>query len=351
MRLKSVVIRHYRLHREVTVQFDPFRTLIGGPNETGKSTLVEAIHRALFLKAKGNTEHHREIVSTIHTGAPEVELTFETGKRSVLIRKRFGQSGTVVLVPSGGTPLNGEAAEKELARILNVDAGASGKAMLAQWSHLWVWQGHASTDPTTHATTQRDSLVTRIQQMGTSAILQSDLDTAVAKRFADAVGTSFTKTGKIKSGSDLERAEQEAVRTSDSRDSKRQRLQNLDAAARRCESAVIELPTILRSLNDLVNERERHRIRSQQLSELQRDEMRQKLEYENCDQHVRTLQQAYDEIDRLQKSVQTMNSELLPQNERIAALRSNAVFARVEAGRGAEVSRGIECNTGCQEAT
>ena len=42
MRLISAIVRAYRLHRETTVSFDPHRTLIGGPNEAGKSTLAEA---------------------------------------------------------------------------------------------------------------------------------------------------------------------------------------------------------------------------------------------------------------------------------------------------------------------
>ena len=52
MRIKTATLRNCRIHRELTVEFDPARTLIGGPNEVGKSTLVEAIHRALFLKAR-----------------------------------------------------------------------------------------------------------------------------------------------------------------------------------------------------------------------------------------------------------------------------------------------------------
>jgi DNA repair exonuclease SbcCD ATPase subunit len=40
-----------RLHGDLEFSFSPRLTLIGGPNESGKSTLVEALHRALFLKA------------------------------------------------------------------------------------------------------------------------------------------------------------------------------------------------------------------------------------------------------------------------------------------------------------
>ena len=49
MRLHSLHLRNYRIHQDLRISFDPSRTLIGGRNETGKSTLVEAAHRALFL--------------------------------------------------------------------------------------------------------------------------------------------------------------------------------------------------------------------------------------------------------------------------------------------------------------
>ncbi|MBZ0188390.1 MAG: ATP-binding protein, partial [Candidatus Obscuribacterales bacterium] len=42
MKLLSATVRNYRIHRETTVDFDPSRSLIGGPNESGKSTFIEA---------------------------------------------------------------------------------------------------------------------------------------------------------------------------------------------------------------------------------------------------------------------------------------------------------------------
>lgn len=181
MRLTSATLRTCRLHRELKVDFDPSRTLIGGPNETGKSTLIEAVHRTLFLKAKGNTEHHRALVSSLHGGHPEVELAFEAGGHSYLLKKRFGTMGTTTLAPSNAVTLSGDLAETELARILNVEAGVTGKAIAVQWAHLWVWQGQAGDDPSAHATAQQNGLLQRLQQMGGAAALQSELDARVAQ--------------------------------------------------------------------------------------------------------------------------------------------------------------------------
>ncbi len=77
MRLESATVRHYRIHRELTVAFDPARTLIAGPNEVGKSTLVEAIHRALFLRATVTGAALESMRSTLYPGNPEVEVCFQ----------------------------------------------------------------------------------------------------------------------------------------------------------------------------------------------------------------------------------------------------------------------------------
>ena len=51
MRLINCQVQNVRIHSDLFIDFSPQITLIGGANETGKSSLIEAIHRALFLKA------------------------------------------------------------------------------------------------------------------------------------------------------------------------------------------------------------------------------------------------------------------------------------------------------------
>ena len=74
MKLISATVRNYRIHRETTVHFDAQRSLIGGVNESGKSTLIEAIHRGLFLKSRVTGETQKSMVSHQHTGHPEVDI-------------------------------------------------------------------------------------------------------------------------------------------------------------------------------------------------------------------------------------------------------------------------------------
>ena len=210
MRLLSLTVRNYRVHREFTLAFDPARTLVGGPNESGKSTLAEAAHRALFLRAKTGGRTQKEMVSTRHLGDPEVVLVFEAAGATWELEKRFaGAKGGTRLTRAGAAPLKDDEAETRLAALLrseNAGGGGAAKLLPTLWSHLWVWQGRSGDDPSGHASDHKDQLVQRLQQDGLAAVMQSAADQRARERIAAAYDELFTATGKPKAGSPPELA-------------------------------------------------------------------------------------------------------------------------------------------------
>ena len=203
MRLTHATLRNCRLHSELRHEFSPGLNLITGCNETGKSTLVEAMHRGLFLKARGNTEAHRALVPS-GGGVPEVELGFESSDRRYVLRKRYGPTGITTLAPHDSVQLTGESAERELEQI--VGPSAVGNELKSRWAHLWVWQGQSSNDPTEHATANRDRLLARLQGLGGAAVIQSPSDTRLAARFAEEAGRWFVANGNVRTDSSLGRS-------------------------------------------------------------------------------------------------------------------------------------------------
>ena len=209
MRLIAVTLQNYRIHREFSIRLSPTITLIGGPNESGKSTLVEAIHRALFMKAKGNTEQHREMVSEGMDATPEVRLEFEAEGSLWQLTKRFGPGpkGYVTLSTANAPILASEDAEAKLSQLIRNPTSQSGSEMLAQWEHLWVWQGSSGRDPREPSQRQHDALIRRLQAVGGSGIVQSEVDGWVVSTITDRVSKSFLQNNKPKAGSDLASAE------------------------------------------------------------------------------------------------------------------------------------------------
>ncbi len=239
MRLQSVSVRNYRIHKDLTVEFDSSRNLIGGPNESGKSTLIEAIHRALFLKATTGGNLKKDMVSDIHSGHPEVDVAFEVGGKTYKIAKRFsGASGTATLSSEGEETLAGSEAEEKLAEVLGVEFGkVTATTLKGRWSHLWVWQGSGGADPSDHATQEKDSLLARLKNQGGGAAMQSDLDGRVTALIAELFSKNYTDSGKVRAGSPLSDAGENREAAREELDSARENLERLSTAISTYESA------------------------------------------------------------------------------------------------------------------
>ena len=207
MRLISLTVRNYRIHKDLTIDFDPSRTLIGGPNETGKSTLAEAMHRALFFRHRSGGDVQRSMKSDVHNGHPEVKLVFEADGATWTLEKRFsGPSGTARLSSSHGLTLQGDAAEERLGQLTGHPGGAAttAKQLASHWAHLWVWQGTSGDNAADHAATLRDDLVQRLQDQGLAAVMQSEKDERAQAKIGGIHEDIFTRSGAVKTRSRLD---------------------------------------------------------------------------------------------------------------------------------------------------
>ena len=95
MRLERLEVRDFRGIRAATIEFGPGVTVLHGPNELGKSTLVEAIHAALFLQSTSQAGY--EHVTWGGSSPACVTLTFEHGAKLWRVSKRFGKKGSARL--------------------------------------------------------------------------------------------------------------------------------------------------------------------------------------------------------------------------------------------------------------
>lgn len=204
MKLHSLEVRSFKIHDSRRIEFDDAITLLAGPNEAGKSTLLEALSAVLFLRSKGDSRDHRSLRSHIHTGHPEVELVFSTDGQTYTLKKCFsGNSGTSRLLQHGGESWSGDEVEDQLASILKVDGA---KKFEGQWAHLFIQQGLSASDPVTAAEAQSANLVRRLQDEGGAAVLLSAKDQEVAAHFARLFEELFKKGDEPRAGSPLAQA-------------------------------------------------------------------------------------------------------------------------------------------------
>ncbi|MGB1416813.1 MAG: AAA family ATPase [Synechococcus sp.] len=236
MRLLHCTLQNIRVHKTLELAFSPRLTVIGGANESGKSTLVEALHRTLFLKASATGATVEALQSRHHLGLPTVDLGFEARGTEWLLRKRFsGHSGQVSLQDRSGRSglLKGPAAEDHLATLLGVDAILSSrqanKVLPGRWAHLWVMQGLAGDDPLAENRYDLDGLLEQLERHGGAVVQQSRLDQQLSQALDQALAEQFTSRG-VKRHSPLWQLEQAAHAADTKLEQAQQQLSDFDEA-------------------------------------------------------------------------------------------------------------------------
>lgn len=303
------------------MEFDPERTLIGGANESGKSTLIEAAHRALFLRAKTGGELQKEMVSRIHAGHPEVEISFEaSGKRWRVLKRFSGQSGTATLSELGGESLSGSEAEEKLGELLRVEGGGRGSQAAELWGHLWIWQGCAADDPTMHANTHCADLLARLQTQGGAAAVQSDCDARVAAMIADRFGLIFRDNAQARAGSDLARAQEEERQARSALASAEQLVERLEKAITDFTSAEQTITAAETALSHLQSEQAATEAKLARVAELRTEEKLQQPTAITAANEYQSFAAADAQIRQLRADSEALLAALEPREQQATQL-------------------------------
>jgi len=318
MKLLSATVRNYRIHQETTVDFDGALCLIGGPNESGKSTFIEAVHRGLFLKSRVTGDAQKSMVSECHAGHPEVEVAFTAENKTFKLLKRFsGTNGTTTLTEVGGKTLQGDAAESRLNALLQVEDMGGGRniadRILQQWAHLWVWQGKSGTDPAADVAAEQSALLQRLQDDGGAVAVQSQRDAQIASAFAKRSEDLFTLKDKPRAGSELARAQAAYETALATHEEANARLNRLLQAVQDFEAAE---GTIRRCTTDLEALTQRRAVLRSKLDDVGDLEARKKLQEPlaaRAAEKLADLNKFNDQIESLQKNLHVLESAIAPQ--------------------------------------
>ena len=327
MKLLSATVSNYRTHRNTSVKLDDKLVLIHGPNESGKSTLAEAIHCALFLKAKGTTDLHKAMASD-HGGTPEVTLQFEVDGRQHSLRKTFGGNGTTVLKSEGQATQSADPAEERLAELLMVDGSVSGggieKKMKKRWAHLWVWQGTSCQTPLLTIEESRDQLRDKLQAGSGQTILSSAADNTIIATLQSWEDSNFTRKGNPSAGSDLKKVEEALEAANKQTEGARDTLEALQEAASAFEQAEADVQRHSTNLSNAESQLEQIRCQLQTVNQLRETLKDKSREREDAEQTVQGLSGADAEIRKLERALDSAQQTAAPLQQKLLTLKAVA---------------------------
>lgn len=148
MKLRSLALNQFKKFTS-PVRLDGIGdglNVVVGPNEMGKSTLLDALRAALFEKYSSKAQPIAALQNDRNQAGPVVELAFEMKDGPYTITKRFIKKPYARLSCPDGRTLEGDAAEDTLRALLGFDEpGKTGAKpeTLGMWNVLWVQQGQS----------------------------------------------------------------------------------------------------------------------------------------------------------------------------------------------------------------
>ncbi|MDK4807980.1 MAG: AAA family ATPase [Novosphingobium aromaticivorans] len=216
------------------------------PNETGKSTVLEAVRAALFLKHNSKTQLITSFQPHGDEVAPEIELDFAVGAEDYALKKRFIGRAMAELSGPSGRSQNAEA-EERLQRLLGFEQGRGYDDDLAgALGMLWVAQseGLSVSAPGSRV---RDLIGATLEgEAGTilgSATFER-VRTRIEGPFREYLTATGRPTGKYTAAQQREKAALDALAEAE------QREQALEAAFAELDQARRQLATLRRDLDD-----------------------------------------------------------------------------------------------------
>ena len=152
MKLRKLSVNQFRRFTEPTRlgELCDGLNLVVGPNELGKSTLLDALRSVLFERNSSRAQQIKALQNDRSGAAPVIELVFEINGAEYTLTKRFVKSPYARLQCPDGTLLEADAAENRLRSLLGfAEAGNRGATSesLGMWGVLWVQQGQSFGRP------------------------------------------------------------------------------------------------------------------------------------------------------------------------------------------------------------
>jgi DNA repair exonuclease SbcCD ATPase subunit len=153
MFIRRIAVRHWRGLEEAALEdLAPGLNLVSGPNESGKSRLVQALWYGLFESSKGKAQQKEDLRSWgVGSEKPHVEIDFELAGEAWTVEKQFLGTGTSTELRGASKRYEGDDAEEVLRGLLGVSQPSRtglGRKDAGIWPLLWVDQHESAETPT-----------------------------------------------------------------------------------------------------------------------------------------------------------------------------------------------------------
>lgn len=320
MRLVSVELENWRSHDRKKIEFDERSTVIYGPNETGKSTILEALSRGLFDRSGSRAEEIRRVTPLTALGSVSstVKIVFDLNEERHLVEKTFNHNrGTNLYKLDGSKRMllaQDDAADRLLIEMLEADLPTSRASKPSKWgAFYWLWTPQdnralpSEGDPTSSLHLDQSA----------GAVLVTPKFLSVQERLNNRYSHHFTRTGKIKKGSPIQVTTEQLNGHMIDREEWNLKIRSVDENKQELEGKEKELPRLEDALEQSKFDLEATREEAADFSKLEgeleasRAKIREiKRNIDDATKAIEELQDSSNTIQELQRGERSFRDDL-----------------------------------------
>jgi DNA repair exonuclease SbcCD ATPase subunit len=315
MRLHLVELENWRRHAKTRIDFDEATTVIYGPNETGKSTILEALSRGFFDKSSSQAETIKRIRPLTASGnvTSTVRIEFTLNKTRYRVEKNFNLRKVTSLYKIDGERstllAQDNSADEQLIQLLEAELPSTRGSKPSQWGAFqWLWTPqdyrelptNEEGDPTTslHLETKdgKGMLVTRKFQ-------------AVQDLIQASYTQYFTMTGRPRDSSSMSETEKKIQELQEKSMNLKDKIKKVDVDKQQLEALQQGLPVLEKKLVETKEELEKARIEAMDFSSIESELKASEASVREAKRNVEDAKKALTELKKSAEKIETLQNK------------------------------------------
>lgn len=315
MKVNSIELENWRLHSKTRIDFDETATVIYGPNEMGKSTILEALSRGLFDKSSSSADAIKRVKPhTAHgnvTSAVRIALTIN--KKQYRLEKNFNlRKGTSLYEIIRGKPTlqsQDNDADEQLIQLLEADLPSQRGSKPSNWGALqWLWAPQDNRElPTGKEGDPTKSL--HLQTKETAGVLVTPKFQSVLSRANERCSRFFTQTGQRKKDSPILNMETEIRNLRQRVVDINEKIAKVAEDKGQLEELQQQLPALLQKLSETREELEKAQTESADFSSIESQLKTCEANLKESERDVTDVRKALNELRDAAKEVEELQDK------------------------------------------
>jgi len=345
MRLHWVELENWRQHTKTRIDFDEDTTVIYGPNETGKSTVFEALSRGFFDKSSTHAEAIKRIKPLTASGnvTSTVRIEFTLNKTRYRVEKIFNlRSGTSLykIDDESSTLLaQDNSADERLIQLLEADLPSARGSKPSQWGALrWLWTPQDYRElPTDKEGDPTTSL--HLETKDGEGVLVTPKFQAVQNSVQTTYSQYFTRTGKTSKDSLISNTEEEIQSLQQGSVGLKDKIKKVDDEKQQLENLQRQLPILEKKRIETKEELEKDRNEAIDFSSIESELKASEAGVREVERDVDDTKKALKELEKSAEKIEKHQKKEKETRENLSRLE--ALCEQLE-GRQQEIKEKVE---------